>query len=293
VELAALLGAGIKLSIVLLVLAIGLEADWAQVTCLFRRPAVLLRAALAMFILVPAVAVAIAFALPRLEPAVKAALILVAISPVPPFLPNRQIRQGGSADFTYGLLATSALVAIVLVPLLLDAIALLFDRSVAAPASVVARVVVTTVLAPLGCGLVLHELKRDWAVTIAPRISAAGTIILLLCLVPALAVLWPEMTALIGNGTLLACVLLASAAIAIGHALGGPVREDRITLGLASASRHPGMAIALAAINFGPQRSIVAAVLLYVIVSTLVSIPYGTWLRHTGLSHAGNRPQPS
>ena len=76
--------------------------------------------------------------------------------------------------------------------------------------------------------------------------------------------------ALIGNGNVLAIVIFNVAGLAIGHVLGGPNRDHSIVLALATACRHPAIALSLAAANFPDQR-FGATILLYLIVSAIVS----------------------
>jgi bile acid:Na+ symporter, BASS family len=108
----------IQTSILLLVFGLGLHATLEDVTYLFRRPGLLVRALLAMGVVVPFVAAVLA-AVFDLYPPVEIALLLLAVSPVPPILPGKQLKLGGHASYVYGLLVTAALFAIVLVPLML------------------------------------------------------------------------------------------------------------------------------------------------------------------------------
>jgi len=71
--------------------------------------------------------------------------------------------------------------------------------------------------------------------------------------------------------------VLALVALAAGHLLGGPDPEDRAVLALSSAARHPAIAIAIAHVNFPDQKLAPAAVLLYVLVSGIVTVPYLKW----------------
>jgi BASS family bile acid:Na+ symporter len=69
-------------------------------------------------------------------------------------------------------------------------------------------------------------------------------------------------------------------ALAGGHLLGGPDREDRATLAIASSVRHPGIAIMLASTN-GGGRDVTAAVVLFMLVGMVVSIPYKQWIKRS------------
>ena len=68
--------------------------------------------------------------------------------------------------------------------------------------------------------------------------------------------------------------------VAVGHWLGGPVPHERRVLALATASHHPGLAIAIAVANFPAQRLLIAAaVILFLIVNLIVLLPYTAWCK--------------
>jgi BASS family bile acid:Na+ symporter len=69
--------------------------------------------------------------------------------------------------------------------------------------------------------------------------------------------------------------------LAIGHFLGGPLSENRTALAISTASRHPGIAIAIAAANFPEQTLVTPAIFLYLLVTAVVSIPYLLWSKRT------------
>jgi hypothetical protein len=81
-------------------------------------------------------------------------------------------------------------------------------------------------------------------------------------------------------------------ALAIGHALGGPDRDDRTALAVSCAARHVGIAMLAASTTPGPQTA--AIVLAYVLASALVSIPYLKWRgRAAGSGDSGGGPGAS
>ena len=57
------------------------------------------------------------------------------------------------------------------------------------------------------------------------------------------------MWALIGDGTLLATAIFVVAGLAIGHVMGGRDAEYSRVLALATAYRHPALAVSIAAAN--------------------------------------------
>jgi BASS family bile acid:Na+ symporter len=103
--------------------------------------------------------------------------------------------------------------------------------------------------------------------------------LLLVAVLPVLVTEWPAIVSLIGNGTLAALGAFVIVGLAVGHLLGGPDPDERGVLALATATRHPAIAIAAAHAAFPGQKFVVPAILLYVILAAVLSIPYLVWHR--------------
>jgi BASS family bile acid:Na+ symporter len=82
------------------------------------------------------------------------------------------------------------------------------------------------------------------------------------------------MRSLIGHGAIIAFVAFVLVGLAAGQLLGGPSPEDRTVLALSTALRHPGVAIAIAYTNFPQEKLALAAVMLYLLLGLLLTIPY-------------------
>jgi BASS family bile acid:Na+ symporter len=83
------------------------------------------------------------------------------------------------------------------------------------------------------------------------------------------------MALIIREGTLPAIASISMCGLAIGHILGGPDEDDRTLLAFATVSRHPGVAIAIAALTGEPLAPI--GVLLAVAVNEVAVRPYMWW----------------
>jgi BASS family bile acid:Na+ symporter len=59
--------------------------------------------------------------------------------------------------------------------------------------------------------------------------------------------------------------------------MGGPDPGDRSVLALSTASRHPAVALAVTLAAGAESKPELAAILLYLIVATVISIPYVAW----------------
>jgi BASS family bile acid:Na+ symporter len=290
-DLASLLPLVIKASIVLMVLALGLNAHWQDALYLFRKPWLLTRSLLSMSLIMPLVAagLVVAFALPM---PVKIALVALAVSPVPPILPKKQLKAGGHAPYAIGLLVAIAVLAIITVPIAVSLFTSAFDRAGGIAPLAVAKVVLASVLAPLAIGMALREWAPALAERIARPVATLGTVLLIISALPLAYASWPEIRALIGNGTVLIVAVMVAIGVVVGHVLGGPDADDRTVLALSTASRHPAVALGVAVAVGAESRSGLAAILLYLIVATAVCIPYVAW-RRTRQSIAARSPVPS
>jgi BASS family bile acid:Na+ symporter len=147
------------------------------------------------------------------------------------------------------------------------------------PATAVARLVATTVLLPLSAGIVVRRLAPAPAERIAGPISQGATVLLAVVAVLPVVNAWPAAIALIGNGRVLAIATFVVIGLGVGHWLGGPDPTDRTVLALSTASRHPGIALAIAARNFPRENLVTEAALLYLLVSLILSFLYLRWAR--------------
>jgi len=267
----------LQASIFLTVFSLGLRATFQDASWLLQRPRLLLRSLVAMDVIMPLFAAFLAAAF-HLHPAVEAALVLLAVSPVPPILPWQQLKLGGSSAYVMGLLVTTSLLAIVQVPLTIKFLGAIFKVDVGIEPASVAKVVIITVLLPVTLGIVVHARAPGLAQRGGPVLAKVAFATLVLAAAPLLFVEWRFMLVLIGNGTLASIVAFVLVGVTAGHLLGGPDPGNRTTLALATASRHPGLAMAIASANFpGQFRSIAGAILLYMLVKAVVLIPYNAW----------------
>jgi BASS family bile acid:Na+ symporter len=186
--------------------------------------------------------------------AIAIALGVLALTPVPPLLPKSQVKAGTRSEYVLGLLASQAVLAILLVPVTIELMDWALGSQAHFSASQVAELIIKTILIPLAAGMVagqlLPKLKR-----LAPHLLTAGTVLLIAGAIPLLIVAWKTFGTLSGNGAILALAIFMLAGTAVGHLLGGPVEEDRTTLALATSARHPGLAMAIAAANFPQQKT--------------------------------------
>ncbi|MGE3876010.1 MAG: bile acid:sodium symporter family protein [Parvibaculaceae bacterium] len=266
----------VAISMALIVFALGLNASWRDAASLFTRPVVLARSLLSMNIimLLLAVAAAAAFDLP---PAIEIALGALALSPVPPILPMKQEKAGGSVSYTVGLVTAAALCSIIIVPALMALLGTIFEIENAPLMPRVASVVFTSVIIPLAIGMAFRHLAPAIAGRIARPLSLFATVLLVVACLPVLFNTWPMFWQLVGNGVLVSLLLFTLIGLAVGHFLGGPDPDDRTVLALATSTRHPGVALAIANLTFPDEKAVFAVVLSHLILGAIATIPYVRW----------------
>jgi len=285
-DLATLMQLALKASIPLIVFGLGLQAGWSDATYLFRHPARLLRAVLSMYVVMPAaIAALVAFVHPL--PAVGLALLALSLSPVPPILPKKQVKAGGDTSYVGGLLVAISLLAIVVVPLGVSWLGHLFDREVSVEPAVIAKAVAMTVLVPLAVGLLVHQVAPGLAARIARPVGLIGTLLLAFAAIVLAIGAWPTMRSLMRDGTLVIIAVAVLIGLVAGHWLGGPDEGDRAALALSTSTRHPGVALAVTAAAGASAKEELAAVLLYLVVGTIVTLPYMAWRKKHQAGEAG------
>ena len=274
--LVTLITIALVISLIVMVFALGLSTKLDDVTFLLRRPGLLLRSILAMNVIMLGFAVALS-KLFDLDPAIEIAVIALALSPVPPLLPGKQISTGGTASYAVGLLVAAAVISIVLVPLSVELLEYVFPFELHIGPERVATGVGLSIFAPLAAGVAIARFAPGFAQRAAPFLSRAASLLLIAALIPFLVTLWSDFAGLFGQGVVLCLVLFTAVGIAVGHILGGPVPADRTSLALATGTRHPGIAAAFASINFPEQGAVLALIIYHLVISGIVAMPYIRW----------------
>ena len=242
-----IVGIALKVSIALTLFGFGIHATQEDLLYLLRRPRTLVRSFAAMFVVIPVFAILMTRFV-SFSRAVVIALIALSISPVPPFLPKKVTKSGGHAQYGLGLMVTAASFSIVFVPLAVYVIGKYFHQPFSMGPGAVAKLIVLSVLAPLAAGIVFRQVAPTIAERIADPLARIAGIVLLGGILCILAFSLPSAWALIGNGTILAFIAFAICGLAVGHFFGGPASEERVTLALSTASRHPALALAIAGV---------------------------------------------
>ena len=276
-ELKQLVMLAFQVSILCTVFGFGLRATPDDLLYLVRRPGLLLRSVVAVFVIMPVVAVA----LDRMfdyRHTTEIVLVALALSPVPPLLPKKETKMGGHTSYALGLMAMLALLSIVVVPLSVTLIGRFFGRSFSMAPGAIARVVLIVAILPLVAGIAVRALLPGIAARIEKPVDVAARVLLPVAVLVLIAGSWQAIWAAVGEGTILAMTAFVAVGLLVGHVMGGPEPDHRIVLALSSAGRHPAIALSIAVANF-PDLRFGGTILLYLIVSAIVGIPYLLWQR--------------
>lgn len=265
----------LKASLFGLVLSVGLESRWSDFTYVLRRPALLLRAILAVHVVVPAIVIGLCLLLP-IASWTKAGLVMMAVSPLAPLAPIKMLK-GAAREYAVGTTFALMLVATVAVPLTAEALRPLTTNHVKIPLTMVTLIVGTTVLLPLAIGVWAHGEWETFSERLAPFLRKGALAIIVPIALLVLVRFWREFVPLLGDGTLAVIAVAAASALVFGYALGGPDQANRKALAEAAATRHPGLAAAIAPLHSSDPR-ILAAILLYMFASAAFSLAFAPFL---------------
>jgi bile acid:Na+ symporter, BASS family len=272
----------VSLTVFVLMLALGVNNSFEQLTSLWRRPGLLFRSLLAVVFLVPMVVVLLLWVF-DLPPAAATGLAVLAAAPGAPLTYKRSQMAGGDPTYTASLQLTLALLAVGITPVILAMFYALFEIVIGGVTLFqVARQVAQVTFLPVIIGLSLQQFAPRLAEVLRKPVSMLANIlfILLLLMLILLLALVPELRAMLNVGGQLAAVILLMVVISltIGHLLGGPRRDQRSALATACMARNVGLALFIAELSDYGQHFI-PTLLTYMILGGLLAVPYAVWSR--------------
>lgn len=274
--------------LVSLMLQCGLQVDRARIVAVLKDYALLGRALLANVILVPLFAAVLVRAF-HLSDAIAAGILLMAIAPGVPFLPNAAgKRAGGSLDFALALCFVMPAISIVSAPLTARVV---FPPLAQAAMPVTSLIVTLTVfqLLPLVIGLLIS----DRAPRPAAKLVRPLAVVVAICIIAVLLMLAPAVAKAVatvyGTYGLLTALLVILFSLGSGWLLGGPQAPYRNTLALATVLRNIGLALLIATLNF-PETAAAAMVIGYFLVQVVVSTIAGRLFARSSRRRLTNAP---
>jgi Sodium Bile acid symporter family len=165
---------------------------------LLRRPGLLLRSLIAVFVIMPVVAVVLDLTF-DFRPTVEVVLVALALSPVPPILPKKETKLGGNASYALGLMAILSLLSIVAAPLAVELLGRFFGRSYGMAPGAIARVVLTASILPLIAGMAVRALVPGIADRIEKPVGPVARVLLPVAVLALVAGSWQAIWAAVAT----------------------------------------------------------------------------------------------
>ena len=273
------------ISMLMIVASVGLRAQWRDVAVAFQQSGLIWRGIVAVNLVVPLTAAVLCWALP-IEPAIKTGIVIMAVSPLAPLMTSKVVKAGVEASFAVGLYVALVLLAVLIVPATIALLSAIFPPDATISVRAVAELTAKSVLVPLAAGLTIGMLAPKIAQPLAKLMTILGYIGVGLAGVVIVYAKAGDVMSLVGNGAILAIAITVIAGIAAGHFLASPNPDNQLTLGVAAAMRHPGLAAMIAQANFTDSRTALAP-MLFMLTSTIVSTGYMQWMKRRPQAPAG------
>ena len=265
----------VKITIFSLMLATGINLSFEKMLSLWRKPALLFRAFLAVVLLVPAVVIVL-LKLFNLSSDVMIGLALLAASVGAPLTTKRSQMAGARFRYSASLQLTLALLTVVITPLILTIFAILFHGI---PDKIkileVAQQVTVVQFLPVTIGLLLQKFGTKYAEIIADPLTMISNSLFLVLIVVASIIGLPLLLKVWGL-PLVVIAILVIVSLAIGHFLGGPDDDKRSVLAIACIARNVGLALFIAVLN-DMQEKVFPTLVAYLMIGSCLGIFYSIW----------------
>ncbi|MCP9886745.1 bile acid:sodium symporter [Cyanobium sp. ATX 6A2] len=254
----------------------------------------ILRAQLATCLLVPLVGWLLLSLPPAQALSIEArhAIALMAACPSAPLILRKAGKSGGDASLAALLQVCAAVLAIVTLPLLADLSGpvfavqgwdLLLPRQVALQ---VGQVQLLPLLLGLALGHLLSE-RRQGLRRVLDRLANGLLVLLVLAVLVRTAPLLLQFSSA-NLGAIGVMVLLVLVSLMLGYGLAGgegTQSGQRVTVALVTSMRNPGLALLLATTYAPEMPAVKLGIIVYVLVTVLVSLPVLRWQRRTLQPH--------
>lgn len=271
------------LTLFILMFSMGLRWTFADVVWLWRRPSLLVRSLIAVFIAVPLFGVLIGF-LPVFTVAERLGVAAMMICPGAPTIPRKSLKAGGHEQFAASLQFTVCLLAIASIPLTASILSQFYPNQAWLSPQEIARQIFLAQVLPMGLGVLLAQYQPKLAADWLDPIGKIANLLLALFAI-ALLVICLHKVLTIRLGLYLAITGMAIASLICGHLLGGPDPGTRTDLAFATVTRNASLAILLVTLNFPNldfvKGGIISTLITYALIAAVVSIPYTVWRKRS------------
>jgi BASS family bile acid:Na+ symporter len=265
---------GLFAGTIILMFAQGLGIPLSHLAFFREHPGLLLRSLLAVVVLVP-VATLLIILLFRPSPAVMVGLAILAACPAAPQMIVSIPKAGGELAYVASLHLALGLLSLITTPVTLDLLATALNFQASVHPFDIAELVSTSLFIPLLLGMLFLAGFPRAAESIRMPLVLVGQAISFLTIALILLMRYNFLLQMdLRSYSAMAIMILV--ALGIGHFLAPRQPEERTTLALESAARHPGLAFLIAALNF-PLEKALPVFIPYLVIFAIISVAYIQW----------------
>jgi BASS family bile acid:Na+ symporter len=269
------------ITLIEMMLTIGMCASIGEVTGVTKDWRLLVRAAIANYVIVPIAAVVLLL-LFKAHPMVAIGFLIAAVCPGAPFGPPFTARAGGNVVTAVGLMIVLAGSSALLAPLLLRALIPITSGSqaVSLNAGKMIAVLLGAQLLPLCIGLGVRRLLPALSTKSQQPMSTLSTVLNLVTFGLIVFVQF-RMLMQIRLMAYVGMLALVVAAIVAGWALGGPGLQNRTAMAMVTSVRNVGVSTVVATSSFGGTPAVTATAAFAVFQTIIVALIATIWGRLT------------
>jgi len=278
----------VTITLMEMMVTVGLRVTFAEIADTVRNWQLVARAALANYLLVPAVTI-ILLLLFQASPLVAIGFLVLAVCPGAPFGPPFAAIARGNVPSAVGLMVILAGSSAIVSPILLAGLLpwLAAGETVRIePIALVATLLITQLL-PLLAGLLVKHWRPPLAARLVDPCELVSKILNLSVAGLILATQFQMLMQIKLKGFAGMLVLLA-ASLVIGWLLGGPDRDGRKTMALTTSLRNAGVGLVIATGSFAGTPA-ASAVVAYGIVAVFGSLAVASWWGRQASTQQGMR----
>jgi bile acid:Na+ symporter, BASS family len=248
-------------------LAMGAALTVSQIFDPLRNVRLVVLALVANFVLMPLGAFALAKVLWLDEP-LGVGLLLLGCAAGAPFLPKLAQLAKGNLPFGVGAMVLLMVITVAYLPIVLP---LLLPGVTVNPVKI-AQSLVLLMLLPLAIGLFVKARYDATAARVKPALDWLSNVSLILLMVLITVVNFDKVLQVFGTRGILAGLLFIALGFCIGWMLGGPGKDTRTVLALATAQRNIAAALVVGSQSFSDPK-VVVMVIVVAIVGLIILMP--------------------
>ena len=248
-------------------LAMGAALTVSQIFDPLRNVRLVVLALVANFVLMPLGAFALAKVLWLDEP-LGVGLLLLGCAAGAPFLPKLAQLAKGNLPFGVGAMVLLMVITVAYLPIVLP---LLLPGVTVNPVKI-AQSLVLLMLLPLAIGLFVKARYDATAARVKPALDWLSNVSLILLMVLITVVNFDKVLQVFGTRGILAGLLFIALGFCIGWLLGGPGKDTRTVLALATAQRNIAAALVVGSQSFSDPK-VVVMVIVVAIVGLIILMP--------------------